>query len=1410
MSPRKERIRRPAEEARLAKVGRAIVDDAAIDWDAECERAPLLRDGLRRMQDLERLVKAHRAVAAARATGSETPPGLFDWGPFRALELVGEGAFGLVYRALDVRLRREVALKLRRSDGAGAGEGVRRFLDEARHLARVRHSNVLVVHGADVHDQRAGFWTDFIRGRTLTSIVEQEGAFTAEEAARIGVDLCHALHAVHAAGLIHGDVKASNVMREEGGRILLMDFGAVTHRSREGASEPAIQAFGTPLFLAPEVLRGEPTSACADLYSLGVLLHFLVMRAVPVEAVTMTELLRAHAARSSELESLTGRELPPLFVRALERALAVEPQARYGSAEDMERGLLAALPSPSDRDAGAQSLRVLLDELGRVPEKLCRHIGAEIVNALLRERVGAGDADELELDHILLLGDGGVRLLRDGRRADRAEIADFGRLLYELATGRTAEPEFDDRATEPLSPFLRELLRQLASRNDEPEVDGGVSTLSALVTILSDGEAGPWWRTRRRELRRNTVRRLPHPPMARDTALHGREGAVRDLRHAFEDARAGRGRVVLLTGEAGIGKSRLADELIGQLERGGEDFQCLFGSFPPGGTFGEAGAFLSAYRTFLGEDDLENALADYLSDAPLLVAPLLSLLAGQNAPSEADRSSRDLVQRAFVQLTLALADNRTTVIWIDDLHFASGDGRELFAALAQSVAEHRILLLGTSRPSLPSDWSANLLRLEHAEELILARLQTDDVRLLLNEALASPSLADELTPGLTARSDGNPLFLFEYLRALEAGGRLAESAPLQARYRLWGLSTPGSIQRLIQTRFAALADEDQELLDVASCLGFEFDPELVARALGHASLGVLRRFAGIERRHRLIRSSGRGYVFDHHEAQQAMYLGLFEPLRELYHAALARAVEEQDDVASAEPAALPGPRALFLAEHFLRGGMPAKALAFLRPAMEHLEGTYQYDAAVQVGDLALATEGLLTGVARCEILTAKQRCLAIQGRAAEEEATLRENFEVAERAGELRARAEAHALLGDCAMRRSSNEEACTLLETACRLGEEAGDLTVQQFAVLTLGTLYLRQGRFEDARVAYEQSLSLAQARGHLRGQATASGHLGIALGMQGKNGEARKHFEQSLALAREIGYPLAETLAVCNLGVAADLSGRFEEACAYHQQYLELARKLGFRRGQGTARANWGASLRALGRSAEAIEQLELSLPLLRETRYRNGEADALETLGSTLVMLGAWEEARIRFEAALLIGREIENPKEEADALVGLGRVAEQLESLEPAERSFRDALAICERIEHDEGTVVAALALGALLMTQGRTSEARERIASALTTSQREEVWSVVVQAAVHLAALTGEDLGPARALFARYGDRLALTERMETCYLLWRSGGKSEDLAEARRLFGELEEHAPARYRESMRTAVPLYRKLLAG
>jgi serine/threonine-protein kinase len=247
--------------------------------------------------------------------------------------MLGAGAYGYVYRTWDATLAREVALKIirtERSDPMTAAAVLR----EGQMLARVRHPNIVTIFGAQQIGREFGFWMELIHGRPLTQMIREGGPLGADEAMLIGITLCDALAAVHGAGLLHRDVKAQNVMRESGGRIVLMDFGAGRElTTAAGSSRPEIA--GTPVYMSPHVLAGEPWTARADLYSVGVLLFYLVTGRYPIEGRTVSDIALGHALGQQRMLPDLRPGLPEAFVRVVQRAL----ESRYQTPGAMMKDL---------------------------------------------------------------------------------------------------------------------------------------------------------------------------------------------------------------------------------------------------------------------------------------------------------------------------------------------------------------------------------------------------------------------------------------------------------------------------------------------------------------------------------------------------------------------------------------------------------------------------------------------------------------------------------------------------------------------------------------------------------------------------------------------------------------------------------------------------------------------------------------------------------------------------------------------------------------------------------------------------------------------------------------------------------------------------------------------------------------
>jgi serine/threonine protein kinase len=282
-----------------------------------------------------------RELVEPDAPAGDPFPNVPRWAEFALLEQIGEGAFGVVYRAWDSLLKREIALKIIDIDKLPRARNDT-LLREGQMLARVRHHNVVTVYRAERIGRQVGLAMEYINGRTLSNLIAQHGPLSAQEASLIGSALCDALSAVHRGGLLHRDVKASNVMRESGGRIVLMDFGAGRELLREAGTWSRL--LGTPVYMPPEVLRGGPATASADIYSLGVLVFFLVSGRYPIEGTGFEDVVSRHDEGQRLSLPDVRHDLPDSFVALVERATHADASQRPRSASAFKRELLEAVP----------------------------------------------------------------------------------------------------------------------------------------------------------------------------------------------------------------------------------------------------------------------------------------------------------------------------------------------------------------------------------------------------------------------------------------------------------------------------------------------------------------------------------------------------------------------------------------------------------------------------------------------------------------------------------------------------------------------------------------------------------------------------------------------------------------------------------------------------------------------------------------------------------------------------------------------------------------------------------------------------------------------------------------------------------------------------------------------------------
>jgi hypothetical protein len=832
---------------------------------------------------------------------------------FELLEKAGAGGMGEIYRAHDRERARPVALKVLRAE---ATDQRARFVREAEALATIRHEAVVgyVAHGADGGEIYLAM--EWLEGRDLAARL-RGGPLTAEETIALGVRLAGALGAVHAARVIHRDVKPSNVFLPDDdlGRATLLDLGVARITDRTGATV-AGSLVGTPAYMSPEQARGDAElDARSDLFSLGALLF---------------ECLVGKPAFGGEhpvavLAKVLFEDPPPLdgpgwLAEQVARLLAKEPASRPASAADVAQALLAGAGVSGAARIGTRELKRLFVVIATTPGAS----PAEVAVAETAAPVASGESDvQLErlFDGSVVAAIAAPGSAADGAiRAARCAIALRGRLpgtSIAIASGRG-----EVAARVPIGDVI-DRVAALVKRAPPGRilVDETCASLLAARFVIVDQELGA---------EQLTTRTL----LGRPTPCVGRDRELGTLTAALEQSRSEpAARALLVTAPPGYGKSRLRHEL---LARAGDGEVWLAAGDPvgAGSAFGLVGQLVrraAGVREGLDPAEARGRLtarvARHLGEVDgARATEFLGELAGvpfpddHSLPLAAARQNAQLMGdqmlRAWEGWLAAETAAQPVVIVIEDLHWGDVPSVRYLDRALRRLAEAPLFIAAFARPEV-HDVFPDLWRERGVEEIHLAELSRKACERLARHVLGD---RDEAIARIVALSAGNSFYLEELIRAVAAGKT----------------ELPESVLAMAQVRYEALEPEARQLLRAASVFGGVFWAGGVRALTGGA--GSLEPLAQAELIERHADSSFQGeteYAFRHVLLREAAYAALTDSDRATGHrlaAAWLEAAGESD--------------AMTLAGHLERGGEPARAAGWIRRAAEQaLEGG-DFDAAL--------------------------------------------------------------------------------------------------------------------------------------------------------------------------------------------------------------------------------------------------------------------------------------------------------------------------------------------------------------------------------------------------------------------------------------------------------------------------------
>jgi eukaryotic-like serine/threonine-protein kinase len=269
---------------------------------------------------------------------------------------LGEGGMGAVYEAYDQKLEEKVALKLLKYDSVNSPELERRFRHEIKLARRLRHRNVCAIHEYGESGALRYIAMELIEGEDLKKRLRRQGALPTAEAFEVSIQMARGLECIHEAGVVHRDLKASNVMLDPRGDVHLMDFGIAKQLGADATMSAATAVgniVGTPEYMSPEQARGEPIDGRSDLYSLGIVIYEIFTGQVPFRGETPIATLFKNLQDPPTLDGPIASGIPGALKPVLFTVLAKSPSERFASVQDLTQALVQA------RDAALGAGRTL-------------------------------------------------------------------------------------------------------------------------------------------------------------------------------------------------------------------------------------------------------------------------------------------------------------------------------------------------------------------------------------------------------------------------------------------------------------------------------------------------------------------------------------------------------------------------------------------------------------------------------------------------------------------------------------------------------------------------------------------------------------------------------------------------------------------------------------------------------------------------------------------------------------------------------------------------------------------------------------------------------------------------------------------------------------------------------------------
>jgi class 3 adenylate cyclase/predicted ATPase len=817
---------------------------------------------------------------------------------------------------------------------------------------------------------------------------------------------------------------------------------------------------------------------------------------------------------------------------------------------------------------------------------------------------------------------------------------------------------------------------------------------------------------------------------ASTTPLVGRGEEIELLLRRWEQAKGGDGCVVLVTGEAGIGKSRIAQTLLERVS--GEPHTRLRYFCSPhhqDSALYPSITQLERAAGFRRDDTDEQRLSkleavldqatDNLSEAVPLLADLLSIPTGDRYPGLdlTPQKRKEKTLHAQLAQVEGLAERQPVLMLFEDVHWSDPTTRESLDLLIDRVPSLRVLVIITFRPEFTPPWVGR----GHVTLLSLNRLPRRQRAEMIARVTGGKVLPKEIADQITDRTDGVPLFIEELTKAvIESGVLVASGDGYVATGPVTPLAIPTTLQASLLARLDRLAPT-REVAQIGAALGRHFSHEVISAVAAMPQQQLDDALAQLVRAELIFRRGtppDAEYTFKHALVQDAAYGTLLRSRRQQLHARIATTLEDHfPEVVAAQPA--------LLARHCAEAALAERAVGYwLKAGKQALARSAMKEAVAQLQKGLDVLAGLPDGPGRrqqeLDLRTVLVSALsATKGYSAPDVGeTLARARALAEELG--RPEYLVPLLYGQWGFHvmRSEHKRALPLAEQMEQMGAARSDLAAQLQGRLMHGKTCIWLGEFVAARSLFEQCHGLGDPAHRAvyaafvpeDQHASMLAHLAMALTYLGYIDQARLRLNEALSVARQLEHAFTQALVVLFTSLWDGLTRSPREAQRHAEEAIALSNEHGFPHFLGHAMVLRGWSLAALGQAQEGIRVSTDGLAIVHSTGTLTGTTWALTSRAEAYARSGREVEAlKLLAEAAQII-ETTEERFYEAELHRLRGDLLNATGDPSAAERSYLRALAVAKRQSAKLLELQASISLARLWGKQGKRGEARDLLAS----------------------------------------------------------------------------------------------------